>query len=68
MNRSKVLDCFCSIILIIGGLNWALVGIFNFNFVSWIFSAAPIFARITYILVGLAALWQLIRFKCTKNC
>lgn len=42
---------------IIGGLNWGLVGAFNFNLVSLIFGDMSILARIVYILVGLSAVW-----------
>jgi uncharacterized membrane protein YuzA (DUF378 family) len=46
------------ILTIIGGLNWLLVGIANFNLVSWIFSGSLYFiARIIYALVGLSAIW-----------
>ena len=46
------------ILIIIGGLNWLLVGIFSWNLVTWIFGAG-IFARIIYIVVGLASIWML---------
>lgn len=42
---------------IIGGLNWGLVGAFNFNLVSLLFGDMSILARIVYILVGLSAVW-----------
>ena len=42
---------------IIGGLNWGLVGAFNFNLVSLIFGDMSILSRIVYILVGLSAVW-----------
>ncbi|MBE7074698.1 MAG: DUF378 domain-containing protein [Clostridiales bacterium] len=49
------------IILIIGGLNWGLVGIFNFNLVSSIFGAYPaVGSIIVYILVALSAIWLII--------
>ena len=49
------------IILIIGGLNWGLVGAFNFNLVSSIFGAYPaIGSIIIYVLVGLSAIWLII--------
>lgn len=44
-------------LVIIGGLNWGLVGAFDFNLVSLIFGDMSILARIVYILVGLAAVW-----------
>ena len=64
---ARFLDVFFGIILVIGGLNWGLVGIFNFNFVLWVLHAAPVLVRIVYILVGLAALWQIFQFKSIQN-
>ncbi|MBQ8671789.1 MAG: DUF378 domain-containing protein [Alphaproteobacteria bacterium] len=43
------------LLTIIGGLNWGLVGAFDFNLVQFIFAFAPIVASIVYILVGIAA-------------
>lgn len=49
------------IILIIGGLNWGLVGIFNFNLVSSIFGAYPaVGSIIVYVLVAISAIWLII--------
>lgn len=42
---------------IIGAINWGLIGVANFNLVSLIFGDMSILSRITYILVGLAAVW-----------
>lgn len=45
------------LLLIIGGLNWGIIGIFNFNCVGWLLGgSASIFARIVFTIVGLAAL------------
>lgn len=53
-----MLDRIALTILIIGGINWGSIGLFNFDIVSWIFSgSAYIVARIIYTLVGLCALW-----------
>ncbi len=43
------------ILLIIGGLNWGLVGLFDFDLVAAIFGRGTTLARIVYILVGLSA-------------
>ena len=48
------------ILLFIGGLNWGLVGAFEYNLVDSIFGADSTIARIIYVLVGLAAIWSLI--------
>ena len=45
------------IILFIGGLNWGLVGIFNFNLVDWIFGGYNARSIIIYILVLLSTMW-----------
>lgn len=48
------------VLSIIGSLNWLLVGIFSWNLVTWIFGAG-VFARIIYVIVGLAGIWLLIQ-------
>lgn len=47
-------------IMILGGLNWFLVGVFSWNLLTWIFGAG-VFVRILYALVGLASIWMLIQ-------
>lgn len=47
------------VLLLIGGLNWGLIGIFGFNLVSAIFGTGA-FATIIYILVGISAIWLII--------
>ena len=48
------------ILLIIGGINWGLIGVFNYNLVSGIFGANLIvISRIIYAVVGLAALYAI---------
>lgn len=66
----KGVDIIAAILLIIGGLNWGLVGVANFNFVSWLFATMPVLQHIIYILVGLAALWQIVQCKaiCCRWC
>ena len=46
------------ILVIIGAINWLLVGLFRFDLVGWTFGGqASLFARINFTLVGLAGLW-----------
>ncbi|MBR4270519.1 MAG: DUF378 domain-containing protein [Clostridia bacterium] len=47
------------IILAIGGINWGLVGIFNFNLVDWIFGGYNFGSILIYILVLLSTIWLL---------
>ncbi len=53
----KVIDTIALILVIIGAVNWGLIGIFNFNLVDAIFGAMSIFSRIIYTLVGISGLW-----------
>jgi uncharacterized membrane protein YuzA (DUF378 family) len=46
-------------LVIIGGLNWGLVGLLNLDLVQLIFGSIPVVAQAVYILVGLAALYKL---------
>ncbi len=47
----------CIALLIIGGLNWGLVGMFSFNLVGWLFGGAmSAISRIIFTLVGVAAI------------
>jgi len=45
-------------LLIIGGINWGLVGIFNFDLVAWLFGCTDsIISRAIYIIVAISAIW-----------
>jgi uncharacterized membrane protein YuzA (DUF378 family) len=59
----RAIDILSSILLVIGGLNWGLMGVANFNFVVWLFSTMPVLQHICYIVIGLAAVWQIVQFK-----
>ena len=53
-----MLDKIALAILIIGGINWGSVGLFQFDLVAWIFGGqSAIISRIIYTLVALAAIW-----------
>ena len=55
----KVIDTIALVLIIIGAINWGLVGIFNFNLVDAIFCSISIISRIIYILVGISGLWAI---------
>lgn len=58
MRNLNALDWIAMVLLVIGGLNWGLVGLFQYDLVAAIFgSATSLFARIVYVLVGLSALY-----------
>jgi uncharacterized membrane protein YuzA (DUF378 family) len=48
------------LLLIVGGLNWGLVGLFDFDLVAALFGEKSLLSRIVYVLVGLSAVWQII--------
>ena len=52
----KVIDTIALVLIIIGAINWGLVGIFNFNLVEAIFGGLSVITRIIYILVGISGL------------
>ncbi len=56
----KALNIITLVLVIVGGLNWGLVGLFNFDLVATIFGAGSILSRIVYVLVGASAVWQLV--------
>lgn len=54
----SILDKIAVLLVTVGALNWGSVGLFGFDFVSWIFGgSATLLARIVFSLVGLAGLW-----------
>ncbi len=53
----KVVDKIALALIIIGAINWGLIGIFNFNLVAAIFGDMTILSRIIYGLVGVSGLW-----------
>ncbi|OIK12708.1 DUF378 domain-containing protein [Bacillus sp. MUM 13] len=56
----KTLDVIALILLIVGGLNWLLVGLFQFDLVASIFGGQDAaLSRVVYIIVGLCAIYSL---------
>ena len=55
----KIIDKIAFVLVIIGAINWGLVGFFEFNLVDAIFGELSIFTRIIYALVGIAGLWAI---------
>jgi hypothetical protein len=60
----RAINIITLLLVIIGGLNWGLVGLFEFDLVAAIFGGQDAaLSRIVYILVGLSAVWQLVPFS-----
>lgn len=60
MNKLGTLDWIALILVIIGGLNWGLVGVANYDLVASLFKAGSTLSMVIYDLVGLSAIWLLI--------
>lgn len=59
----KILNCIALTLVIIGALNWLLVGLINFNLVDTLFGVGSILSKIIYIIVGIAGIWSLIFYS-----
>jgi uncharacterized membrane protein YuzA (DUF378 family) len=59
-SKSCIIDMIAWILILIGGINWGLVGFFDFNLVTYIFGDMSTASRAIYAVVGLAALYGLI--------
>lgn len=55
----KILNSIVLTLVIIGALNWLLVGLFQFNLVDAIFGELSILSRIIYTIVGISGLWSI---------
>ena len=66
MKHCHTLDLIAVILLLIGGINWGLVGLFNFDLISAIFGG--VISRILFVLVGIAAVYRIICWARCKSC
>ena len=58
MNTITWIDRIALALIVIGGINWGLIGIFDFDLVAWLFGGSEeLLSRLTYALVGVGALW-----------
>ena len=62
----KALHVVTFILLVVGGLNWGLVGAFDYDLVASLLGAWPSLISIVYVLVGLSAIVELVTHK--KDC
>lgn len=54
----KIIDKIALLLVIIGAINWGLIGIFSFNLVDALFGTMSWISRIIYALVGISGLWS----------
>lgn len=55
----KIIDNIALALVIIGAINWGLIGFFEFDLVAAIFGAMSVMSRIIYALVGISGLWAI---------
>ena len=55
----KIIDKIALVLVIIGAINWGLIGFFKFNLVETILGNMTMIARIIYALVGISGLWAI---------
>lgn len=53
----KIIDKVALVLIIIGAINWGLIGFFKFDLVATIFGEMSVLSRIIYALVGISGLW-----------
>lgn len=63
----KVTDAIVTLLLVVGGLNWGLVGFLNFDLVATILGDMTIFSRIIYAVVGLCAIYMVFSLKAMRR-
>lgn len=55
----KALNVITLCLVVLGGLNWGVIGMFNYDVLMHIFGAAAGLTRAAYVIIGVSALWQL---------
>jgi len=63
----KSFDVLAALLLVVGGLNWGLVGFTNFDLVAAVFGNGSALARLVYSLVGLGAIYQAMQWRSIRT-
>ena len=63
----KNLDVVAAVLLVVGGLNWGLVGFFGFDLVAALFGQMSLLSRVVYGLVGLCAVYQGVQLRAIQT-
>jgi uncharacterized membrane protein YuzA (DUF378 family) len=63
----KKLDVIAALLLVIGGINWGLVGALELDLVATLFGTMSPVSRLVYIVVGLAAVYQALQWKAIQH-
>ncbi len=60
MKNLNVFDWVALALVVIGGVNWGLIGLFNLDLVSTLFGVMSVLSRVVYVLVGVSALYTIL--------
>ena len=63
----KSIDVVAAVLLVVGGLNWGLVGLFGFDLVAALFGDSTFLSRLIYVMVGSCALYQGLQWKAIQR-
>lgn len=67
MRKGKI--CFVhlatGILLVVGALNWGVIGAFDWNFIEAVFGKWPVLVQVFYVFFGMAAVIEIVPFKCS---
>ncbi len=59
----KTIDVITLFLIVVGALNWGLMGIFSFDLFATVFGPMTVMTRIVYALIGFAGIYQISQFK-----
>ncbi len=63
----KSFDVIAVALMVVGGLNWGLVGLLHFDLVATLLGDATLLSRLVYMVVGLGALYQVCQWKAIQR-
>ncbi len=66
-NMMKGIDVTTLFLVVLGALNWGLLGIFSFDLIATVFGSMSVLTRIVYTLIGVAGVYQLSQFKILRE-
>ena len=66
-KKMKSIDVIVAALLVVGGLNWGLVGLLHFDLVATLLGDATMLSRLVYTVVGLCALYQVFQWKAIQR-
>ena len=62
-TRMKFIDVLVAVLIVVGALNWGLVGLFGYDLVAALLGDATVPTRLVYVVVGVAGLFQALQWK-----